>query len=122
MGSIKTSKGISLLVWESKNAQTKVGQKRKEKKNTDFKPKEDFDPSNGALGSNKEKHQRFDKSKHSYCNKGNHTEKGCTKKTLDQMSIIGGQHNMSLLEGTRKYDYEGNTKDNEIFHTLNAIF
>ena len=57
--------------------------KGKDKRNTKLEPKEEFDPSDEASGSKKDKHQRFDKGKCSYFKKGNHTKKGCMKKTID---------------------------------------
>ena len=83
IGSLKPSKDISFLVGETKHVPNKGRSKMKEYKNTDFKPKEYFHPSDGASYSKKDKHQRFDKAKCSYDKKGNHTKKGCTKKTID---------------------------------------
>ena len=59
-------------------------------------------PLDEASGSNNDKHQRFDKGKCSYCKKGNHTEKGCIKKTIDQMKNLLERQNISLPEGARK--------------------
>ena len=53
MGALKASKNQDLLAGETKNAQAKVKNKGKEKKNTDFKPKEKQNPSEGASGSKK---------------------------------------------------------------------
>ena len=74
MGALRASPNQSLLAGETKNAQTRRKQKGKEKRNIEFEPKEEFDPADEALGSNKDKHQRFDKGKCSYCKKGNHIE------------------------------------------------
>ena len=59
----------TLLDGETKNAQARGNQKGNDKRNTEFKPKEVFDPSHEASGSKKEKHQRFNKGKCSYCKK-----------------------------------------------------
>ena len=44
MGSLIASTNIALLVGETKNAQERRNQKGKEKRNTEFEPKEEFDP------------------------------------------------------------------------------
>ena len=82
MGALNASKNQYLLVGETKNAQARRKHKRKDKRNTEFKPKEEFDPTDEASDSKNEKHQRFDKVKCSYCKKGNHTKKYCIKKTI----------------------------------------
>ena len=59
------------------------------KQNSDLtEPKYEFDPSDEALRSRKDKHQRFDKGMCSYCKKGNHTNNYCMKKTIDKMEKI----------------------------------
>ena len=85
MGALRDSKYQALLVGETKNVKEKGKQKGKDKRNNKFEPKEEFDPSDGATGSKKDKYQRFDKGKCSYCKKGNHTDKYCMNKTIDQM-------------------------------------
>ena len=42
--------------------------------------------------------------------------------TIDQMSKILEQHNISLPEGTRKDDSQDNIEDHERCHALKAIF
>ena len=42
--------------------------------------------------------------------------------TIDQMSRILEQHNISLTEGARKVDYGYKTEDHERCHALKAIF
>ena len=69
MGVLKTSKNQVLLAGETKNAQEKGKWKGKEKRYTKFEPKEEFDPLDRALGSKKDKHNRFENTKCSYCNK-----------------------------------------------------
>ena len=70
MGALIASLNKSFLVGEKKNAQARRKKKGKEKRNTEFEPKEDFYLTKQASGSNKDKHQRFDKDKCSYCIKG----------------------------------------------------
>ena len=83
----------------------------------------EFDPPYESSHSKKDKHQRFDKGKCSYCKKRNHTEKGCMKKTIDQMSRLLEQHNISLPEGARKDDSRDNIEDHdERWHALKAGF
>ena len=96
MGSLKTSKNQAVLAKETVNAQEKRKQKGKDKRDTEFKPKEEIDPSDGILDSKKDTHHRFDKEKCSYCKKVNHIEKGCMRKTIDHMSRILEQHTISL--------------------------
>ena len=61
MGALGASPNQALLVGETKNAQIRRKHKGKEKRNTEFEPKEEFDPSDEASSSKKDKHQRFDK-------------------------------------------------------------
>ena len=96
MGALRASPNQSLLAGETRDAQERRKQKGKEKKNIEFEPKYEFDPSNEASRSRKDKHQRSEKGNCFYCKKGNHTEKYCMKKTIDQMSKILEQHNISL--------------------------
>ena len=88
MGFIKASTNQAILDGETRNAQARRKQKGKEKRKTKFEPTEEFDPTDEASGSKKDKHQRFGKGKCSYCKKGNHTEKGCMKETIDHMSRL----------------------------------
>ena len=88
MGDLKSSKKQSLLDGETKNAQAKGKQKIKEKKNTNIKPKEKYNPSEGGPGSRNDKQKKFDKAKWSYYKRGNHLENLCMKKTLEQMYRI----------------------------------
>ena len=83
MGALRASPNQTLLAGETKNAQSRRKKKGKENNNTKFELEQEFDPTYEASGSNKDKHQRIDKGKCSYCNKGNHKEKGCMKKTID---------------------------------------
>ena len=66
-----------------KNVKGRRKHKGKEKRNTKFEPKEEFDLVDEASCYNKDKNKRFDKGKWSYCKKGNHTKKCCMKKTID---------------------------------------
>ena len=102
MGALIASPNQYLLAGETNNVQARRKQKGKEKRNIEFKPNQEFDPVDEASGSKNDKHQRFDKGKCSYCKKGNHTEKYCMKKTIDHILKLLEQHNISLLEGTRK--------------------
>ena len=88
MGAIRSSTNQALLVGETKNVQSRRKQKGKEKRNTKFEPKEEFDPANESSRSKKDKHQRFDKGKRSCYKKGNHIEKCCMNKIIDQMSRL----------------------------------
>ena len=83
MGALRASPNQSLFAGETKNAQTRRKQKGKEKRNSGFELKEDFDPRDEASGFNKGKKHRFDKDKCSYCKKGNHTKKYCMNKTIE---------------------------------------
>ena len=85
MGYLIASPNQYLLVGETRNAQARKKHKGKEKRNTEFELKDVFDPSLEASISRKDKHQ---KGKFSYYNKGNHAEKYCMKKTIDQMENI----------------------------------
>ena len=106
---------------ETKNAQERRKKKGKDKRNTEFEPKEEFYPSDEASGSKKEKNQRFDKGKCSYYKKGNHTEKYCMKNTIYQVSKLLDQHNISLPGGIGKDDSRDTTKDHdERCHALKA--
>ena len=122
MGALKSSKNQALLAGETKNAQEKEKQRGNENKNIDFKPKEKQNPSEGASGSKKDNHKRFDQAKYSDCKRGNHPENLCMKKTIDEMSILLEQNNISLPEGIRNLDHEPKTEDYEIFHALKASF
>ena len=74
----------------------KGNQKGKDKRFSESKPKEDLNPSNGALSSKKDKKKRFEKTKCTYCKKGNHPKNLCMKKTIDQMARILEKHHISL--------------------------
>ena len=69
MGSLKSSPNQALLVGETKNAQARRKQKGKEKRNTEFEYKDEFDPVDETLGYKKDNHHRFDNRKFSYCKK-----------------------------------------------------
>ena len=56
MGALKASKNQALLAGETKSVQAKGKHKGKDKNNVEVEPKEEFDPSNAALCSNKDKH------------------------------------------------------------------
>ena len=56
MGVLRASKYQGLLAGETKNAQIEGKHKGKEKNNTEFKPKDEFDPSDESSGSKKDKH------------------------------------------------------------------
>ena len=98
MGAFRASPNQALLVGETRNVQARRKQKGKEKRNTKFEPKDEFDPLDEALGSRKEKYQRSDKGKCSYCKKGNHTKKYCMKNTIDQMEKLLEKHNIPSLK------------------------
>ena len=55
MGALKCSNYLSLLARETKNAQEKGKEKGKDKRNTEFYPKDELVPSDGSLGSKKDK-------------------------------------------------------------------
>ena len=112
----------ALLDSETKNVQTRSKQKGKEKRNIEFEPKEEFYPIDEASRSKKEKHQIFDKGKCFYCKKGNHAEKGCMNKTIDQMSRLLEQHNITLPKGARKDDSRDKTEYHERWHALKVGF
>ena len=50
MGALRASLNQSLLDGETKNAQARRKQKGKKKRNTEFEPKEEFDPADESLG------------------------------------------------------------------------
>ena len=110
------------MVGETNNAQEKGNKKGKDKRNTKLEPNKKFDPSDGDPGSKKDKHHRFDKGKCFYCNKGNHTEKGCVKKTIDKMSRILEKQDISLPKGAWKDESGDKTKYHERFHGLKVGF
>ena len=118
MGALRASPNQTLLAGETRNAQARRKQKGKEERNTEFEPKDGFDPSDEASCSRKDKHQ---KGKCSYCKKRNHTEKYCMKKTIDQMPKLLEKHNISLLEGMRNTESRDKTEDHdERCHALKA--
>ena len=61
MGALRASPNQALLVGETKNAQARRKQEEKEKKNTEFEPREEFDTIDESTFSKKEK--RFEKGK-----------------------------------------------------------
>ena len=63
MGVLKASPNQALLDSDTKNVQVRRKQKGKLKLNIEFEPKEYFDLANEYLGSNKDKHKRFNKEK-----------------------------------------------------------
>ena len=113
MGALRASPNQALLAGETRNAQGRRKQKGKQKRNIEFEPKDKFDPSDEASGSGKDKHQRSDKGKCSYCKKGIHTKKYCMNKTIDQKEKLLECHNISLPEGARKTDSGEETEDHD---------
>ena len=101
MGVIKTSKYQSLLVCDSSKAQEKGKSKKKEQKETDSKPKQNQQTSQGAFNSKKKK---FENKLCPYCAKGYHLEDHCMKKQIDQMSALLKQHNIALPQGAKNPD------------------
>ena len=83
MWSLRASPNQALLDGETKNVEARRKKKGKEKRNTECKPKEDYDQANEASRSKKDKNQSFDKGKWFDCKKGNHTMKYFMKKTID---------------------------------------
>ena len=73
MGALRASPNQALLVGETMNMQARRKKKGKEKRNTEFEDKDEFDPSDESLGSRKDIHQRSVKGKFFDCKKGNHT-------------------------------------------------
>ena len=63
MGALRASPNQSLLDGEARNPQERRKQKGKEKRNTEFEPKEQFDLPDEASICKKDKHERFDKGK-----------------------------------------------------------
>ena len=114
MGSLKSSKYLALLVGKTNNVQGKG----KDKRDSEFEPKEDLDPSYGASGSKKDKHKRFEKTKFTYCKKGNHPQNLCMKKNIYQMNKFLEKNYISLLKGTRNTDFGIKIDDHERFHAL----
>ena len=104
MGDLRASPNKSLLAGQTRNSQARRKQKSKYKRNIEFEPKYEFDPSYEASSSRKHKHHRPDKGKCSYCKKGNHTEKYCMKKTIDQIAKLLEQQNFALPKGVSKTD------------------
>ena len=120
--SLKPSKNQALLDGETKNVQEKGKQKGKDKKKTERKPKEKKNPSNGALGSKKDKKKRFEETKCPYCKRGDHPENICIKKTIDHMSRINEENNIVLPEGIRKTNSRSKDEYHERFHALKVGF
>ena len=71
-------------------------------KNFDWKSKEKHNPSNGALGSKKNKNKKLEKAKCSFFMRGFHPKSQCMNKTIDQMSNILEQNNIALPQGAKK--------------------
>ena len=122
MGAIRASRNKSILAGETTNAQSRRKHKGKYRMKTKFKPKEEFDPSDGASRYKKDKHKRFKKGKCSYYKKGTHIEKGCMKNTIEQMSILLKQHNISVSQDARKADSGDKTEDHKRCHAMKAGF
>ena len=81
MGVLQTSKNQELLAGDSSNAQARGKQKGNETKNTDSKPKENKNYSDGASSSKKKK--KFEKTQCSYYMRGFHKESHCMNKTIN---------------------------------------
>ena len=121
-GGLRASKNQDLVDGETNNAQEKGKNKGKDKNNIDFNPKDKQNHSEGALGSKKDKHKKFDKAKCSYCKRGNHPENLCMKKIIDHMTRLLEQNNISLPEGAKKSYAGNNTEDYEMCHALKEGF
>ena len=115
-------KNRSLLAEDSGKAQDKGNKKGKEDKFFDLKSNEKHNPSDGALGSKKNKNKKFEKSKWSYCMRGFHQESQCMKKTIDQLSKLLEQNNIDLSQGANKSKAGNQTKEHESFHALKESF
>ena len=122
MGALKASNNQSLLDGKTNNAQAKGKKKGKENTNNDFNPKDKKNPSEGASGSKKDKHKKFDKAKFSYCKRGNHPDNMCMKKTIDQMFRLLEHDNISLPIGAKKYYVGNKTEYDERYHALKEAF
>ena len=83
-----------------------------------MKPKENHRSSDGASGSKKKK--KFEKTRCPYCMRGFHPERKCMKKTIDQLSTLLEQKNISLPQGAKESDVGTPTEDHERFHALKA--
>ena len=88
MRALISSSNKDILVGEVRNVQARMTKKGKIKRNDEFEPKYEFNLSNESPGSRKDKHQRSEKDKCSYCKKGNHTDKYYMKNTIDHMTKI----------------------------------
>ena len=82
MGALKASPNQALLAHGTRNAQAKRKHKGKDKRNTEFEPKEEFDPLDEASFSRKDKPQRYQKGKFPYYKKLNIIEKYCMKNAI----------------------------------------
>ena len=122
MEALKASKNQALLDCESKNMNAKGKHKGNDKKNFESKPKEELNPSDGASGSKKDNHKRFEKTKCTYCNKGNHPDSSCMKKAIDQMARLLEHNHISLQEGARNTNSGSNTFDHKRCHALKDGF
>ena len=71
-----------------------------------------------ALGSKKKK--KLKKTRSPYCMRGFHLESQSMKKTIDQLSTLLKQNNISLLQGAKKSNAVQPTKDHERCHALKA--
>ena len=81
MGVLQNSKNQAPLMTDSINAQDKGRHNGKEPKAFDSNYKESHNPSEGDLGSNKNK--KFEKKKFPYCMRGFHPENHCVKNHID---------------------------------------
>ena len=61
MGALNASKNKALLAGDSRKMKDKGKKKGKENKNVDSNSKENYIPSNGALGSKKNKNKKFER-------------------------------------------------------------
>ena len=116
MGALKSPKNQALLARESKNSIAKGRKKGKDKKNTESNPKEKPNPLEGSSSSKKDKKEKGEKSKCTYCKNRFHTNSSCMKETIDQMTKIIKNNDISLPEGARKNDTGINSNDRERCH------
>ena len=82
--------------------QVRGKKKWKETKNTNLKPKENQNSSDGASGSKKKK--KFEKAKCSYCMGGFHLESQCVTKTINDLSKLPKQNNIAFPQSARKFE------------------
>ena len=94
MGTIKSTKDQSLILGVFNESQGKNKAKDSKQENPKY--------TNGGSNPIKDKGNKKEKKKCTYCHKGRHPESACMKKIIDMMAQHLEKKNIPLPEGTRK--------------------